>query len=43
MKTVEELIKLSKNRYEIIVIGAEPYGNYNRIMLSANRQWRRKI
>ncbi|HEX5361319.1 MAG TPA: FAD-dependent oxidoreductase [Fluviicoccus sp.] len=34
MRTVEELLKLAPDRYEITVIGREPYGNYNRIMLS---------
>jgi len=34
MRTVEELLKLAPDFYEITVFGAEPYGNYNRIMLS---------
>jgi nitrite reductase (NADH) large subunit len=34
MRTVEELLKLAPDRYEITVIGREPHGNYNRIMLS---------
>ncbi|MGD8925933.1 MAG: nitrite reductase large subunit NirB [Thioalkalispiraceae bacterium] len=34
MRTVEELIKLAPDVYEITVFGEEPYGNYNRIMLS---------
>lgn len=34
MRTVEELLKLAPDRYEITVFGAEPHGNYNRIMLS---------
>lgn len=34
MRTVEELLKVSPDTYEITVFGAEPYGNYNRIMLS---------
>jgi nitrite reductase (NADH) large subunit len=34
MRTVEELLQLSPNAYEITVIGAEPHGNYNRILLS---------
>ena len=33
MRTVEELLQLS-NAYDITVIGAENYGNYNRILLS---------
>jgi len=35
MRTVEELLSAAPNQYEITVFGAEPYGNYNRIMLSA--------
>ncbi len=34
MRTIEELIKLEPTKYNIIVFGDEPYGNYNRIMLS---------
>ena len=34
IRTVEELLKLDTERYDITVFGAEPYGNYNRIMLS---------
>ncbi len=34
MKVVEELLKLSPDAYDITVFGAEPFGNYNRIMLS---------
>jgi nitrite reductase (NADH) large subunit len=34
MRTVEELLKLAADRYDIQVFGAEPHGNYNRIMLS---------
>lgn len=34
MRTVEEVLKLAHDRYEICVFGAEPHGNYNRIMLS---------
>lgn len=34
MRTVEELIALAPDRYDITVFGAEPHGNYNRIMLS---------
>ncbi len=34
MRTVEELLKLAPDRYDITVFGAEPYGNYNRILLS---------
>lgn len=35
MRTVEELLESSPDKYDITVFGAEPYGNYNRIMLSA--------
>lgn len=34
MRTVEELLKLQPDAYDITVFGAEPHGNYNRIMLS---------
>ncbi len=34
MRTIEELLQLSPNVYDITVIGAEPHGNYNRILLS---------
>ncbi|HET7313449.1 NAD(P)/FAD-dependent oxidoreductase [Salinisphaera sp.] len=34
MRAVEELLALAPARYRITVFGAEPYGNYNRIMLS---------
>jgi nitrite reductase (NADH) large subunit len=34
MRTVEELQNLAPERYAIEVFGAEPHGNYNRIMLS---------
>ena len=34
MRTVEELLKIAPDLYDITVFGAEPYGNYNRIMLS---------
>ncbi len=34
MRTVEELLKIAPEMYDITVFGAEPYGNYNRIMLS---------
>lgn len=35
MRTVEELLLAAPDRYKITVFGAEPYGNYNRIMLSS--------
>lgn len=34
MRTVEELLKIDPDHYNITVFGSEPYGNYNRIMLS---------
>jgi len=34
MRAIEELLKLEPEKYEITVFGSEPYGNYNRIMLS---------
>jgi nitrite reductase (NADH) large subunit len=35
MRTVEELLGAAPDKYAITVFGAEPYGNYNRIMLSS--------
>jgi len=34
MKAVEELLSAAPDKFQITVFGAEPYGNYNRIMLS---------
>ncbi|MBB3119763.1 NAD(P)/FAD-dependent oxidoreductase [Pseudoduganella violacea] len=34
MRTVEELLKFDPRHYDITVFGAEPHGNYNRILLS---------
>lgn len=34
VRTLEELLKLSDELYEITVFGAEPHANYNRILLS---------
>ncbi len=34
IRTVEELLKVAPELYEITVFGDEPHGNYNRIMLS---------
>ena len=34
VRTLEELLKLAPDKYEITVFGDEPYGNYNRILLS---------
>jgi len=35
MRTVEELLSAAPTKYDITVFGDEPYGNYNRIMLSS--------
>ncbi len=34
MRAIEELLALAPDMYDITVFGAEPYGNYNRILLS---------
>ncbi len=34
IRTLEELLKLESEQYDITVFGAEPHPNYNRIMLS---------
>ncbi|TXI05604.1 MAG: nitrite reductase small subunit NirD [Rhizobium sp.] len=34
MRVVEELLRISPELYDITVFGAEPHGNYNRILLS---------
>jgi nitrite reductase (NADH) large subunit len=34
VRTLEELLAIAPDLYEITVFGAEPYGNYNRILLS---------
>ena len=34
MRAVEELLELAPDKYQITVFGAEPWGNYNRILLS---------
>ncbi|HFC53611.1 MAG TPA: NAD(P)/FAD-dependent oxidoreductase, partial [Gammaproteobacteria bacterium] len=34
IRTLEELLRLAPDRYEITVFGDEPHGNYNRILLS---------
>lgn len=33
-RLVEEILKRDRDAYEIVMFGAEPYGNYNRILLS---------
>jgi nitrite reductase (NADH) large subunit len=35
IKTVEELLSATPDKYAITVFGNEPYGNYNRILLSS--------
>jgi nitrite reductase (NADH) large subunit len=34
VRTLEELLKIARDFYDITVFGAEPYANYNRILLS---------
>ena len=34
VRTLEELLKIAPDLYEITVFGAEPHPNYNRILLS---------
>src|SRR5438552_12642697 len=34
VRTLEELLKLAPDLYEVTVFGAEPHPNYNRILLS---------
>ena len=34
VRTLEELIKLTPDLYDITVFGSEPHPNYNRILLS---------
>ena len=34
VRTLEEVLKLAPDAFDITVFGAEPYGNYNRILLS---------
>ena len=34
VRTLEELLEIAPDKYDITVFGAEPFGNYNRIMLS---------
>jgi len=34
VRALEELLKLAPGKYDITVFGDEPYGNYNRILLS---------
>ena len=34
MRAIEELLEIAPDMYDITVFGSEPYGNYNRILLS---------
>ena len=34
VRTLEEMLKIAPEQYNITVFGAEPYANYNRILLS---------
>src|SRR3972149_3235824 len=34
VRTLEELLKIAPDLYDIMVFGAEPHANYNRILLS---------
>ena len=34
LRTIEDLLEITRDKYEITVFGEEPYVNYNRIMLS---------
>ena len=33
-RVVEEILQRSGEKFDIVMFGAEPYGNYNRILLS---------
>ena len=43
MRCLEDLLDMAPDRYEITVIGEEPWGNYNRIMLSPVLSGEKKI
>ncbi len=43
IRTVEELIERAPDLYDIVVFGSEPYGNYNRILLSPVLAGEKKI
>lgn len=34
-RVVEEILKRARDEFDIVMFGAEPYGNYNRILLSS--------
>jgi hypothetical protein len=42
MRCLEDLLDMAPDRYEVTVIGEEPWGNYNRIMLSPVFQVRKR-
>src|SRR6187549_1683058 len=33
-RVVEEILRRAPERFDVVMFGAEPYGNYNRILLS---------
>lgn len=41
IRCIEEILKLHRNMFEIVIFGAEPHPNYNRILLSSVLQGRR--
>jgi len=43
VRTIEELLVIAPDKYEITVFGSESYGNYNRILLSAVLSGEKKI
>ncbi len=43
VRTLEELLKIAPDLYDISVFGAEPHGNYNRILLSPVLSGEKKI
>ncbi|MDR7236622.1 nitrite reductase large subunit NirB [Neobacillus drentensis] len=43
VKTIEEILKLSKESFEITIFGSEPHPNYNRILLSKVLQGDTKV
>ena len=34
LRTIEDLLEINKDKYDITIYGEEPHVNYNRIMLS---------
>ena len=43
VRTLEELLKIAPEAYQITVFGSEPYGNYNRILLSPVLSGEKKV